>query len=258
MTAPSPWLKRIGGPPQAEGGTPELVCFPHSGGAASWYRPLAAELGDDILTFAVQYPGRQERHDEPAVTDLHELADRTAEALLNTDTGVPRIFFGHSMGAILAYEVAQRLGERGPAALLASGRPAPDRVRLTTSYLLDDAALVEQISWLGGTTEELLGNPEMRSLLLPVIRSDYQASETYRPRPDSVPLGCPLIALGGDEDPVAPLEDVQGWSRHTTGPFRLELLPGGHFYLLDHWAAVAGLVRAGVRPLAAAPGNLPK
>ncbi|MFJ1652175.1 thioesterase II family protein [Streptomyces sp. NPDC088337] len=257
MTVPSPWLKRIGGPAQAEGGTPELVCFPHSGGAASWYRPLAAELGDDILTVAVQYPGRQERHDEPAITDLHELANRTAEALGNADAGVPRIFFGHSMGAILAYEVAQRLGERGPAALLASGRPAPDRVRLTTSYLLDDAALAEQISWLGGTTKELLDDPEMRSLLLPVIRSDYRASETYRPRPGCGPLGCSLIALGGDGDPVAPLDDVRAWSRHTTGPFRLELLPGGHFYLLDHWAAIAGLVRTCVRPLTSVPGIMP-
>jgi surfactin synthase thioesterase subunit len=161
------------------------------------------------------------------------------------------------MGAVLAYEVAQRLGEQGPVSLLASGRPAPGRIRLTTSYLLDDAALAEQIAWLGGTAKELLDDPEMRALLLPMIRSDYRASETYRPRPGRGPLECSLIALGGDADPVAPLDGLQAWSRHTTGPFRLELLPGGHFYLQDHWAAIADVVRACARPVTPALGILP-
>ncbi|MEU6809445.1 alpha/beta fold hydrolase [Streptomyces sp. NPDC046831] len=245
MPAPSLWLKALAKHPAEGEGAPELVCFPHSGGSAGWYRPLAAELAPDVRVLAVQYPGRQERHDEPAVTDLHELADRVAQVLAAVPAAAPRIFFGHSMGAILAYEVALRLGEQGPATLIASGRPAPSRVRLTTSYLLDDEALAGQISWLGGTAAELLANAEMRALLLPLIRSDYQASETYRPRPGG-PLSCPLIALGGDADPVAPLDDVRSWSRHTTGPFRLETLPGGHFYLQDQWPAVADLVRAAV------------
>ncbi|WP_405710476.1 alpha/beta fold hydrolase [Streptomyces xanthophaeus] len=247
MPRPDPWLKYLNpagpsGAPHAPH-APQLVCFPHSGGAASVYRPLGLELAGDAEVVAVQYPGRQDRHDEPVVTDLHELADRAATALRAAPTEVPRIFFGHSMGAILAYEVAQRLGPEGPVALIASGRPAPSRVRLTTSYLLDDEALAHQVVWLGGTAAELLEHPEMRSLLLPLIRGDYRASETYRPRGDA-PLSCALVALGGDVDPVAPLDDLRAWAGHTTGPFRLETLSGDHFYLQHNWPEVAALVRS--------------
>jgi surfactin synthase thioesterase subunit len=243
MPDPSRWFKRLGPPGQERAGTPQVVCFPHSGGSASVYRPLGLELAGGLQVVAVQYPGRQDRHDEPVITDLHELADRIADALRQAAGEAPSVFFGHSMGAILAYEVAQRLGDEGPCSLVASGRPAPSRVRLTTSYQLDDTALAEQVSWLGGTATELLEHPEMRSLLLPMIRGDYRASETYRPRGDE-PLNCPLLALGGDADPVASLDDIRAWSDHTTGPFRLETLSGGHFYLQDHWPAVADLIRS--------------
>ncbi|WP_411106752.1 thioesterase II family protein [Streptomyces sp. cmx-4-9] len=245
LNPPAPPARAPGHAPHAEPGTrvPQLVCFPHSGGAASVYRPLAAAMAGDARVVAVQYPGRQDRHGEALVTDLHELADGVAGALRAAPADVPRIFFGHSMGAILAYEVAQRLGGEGPVALIASGRPAPSRVRLTTSYLLDDEALARQVAWLGGTAGGLLDHPEMRALLLPLIRGDYRASETYRPRGDA-PLDCALVALGGDVDPVAPLEDLRAWSEHTTGPFRLEVLSGDHFYLQDNWPEIADLVRS--------------
>jgi pyochelin biosynthesis protein PchC len=231
------WVKQL----TAAGGSAQVVCFPHSGGAASSYRPLAAELDGHLAVVAVQYPGRQDRGSEPVVTDLHELADRTAAALPPAD--VPRVFFGHSMGAILAYEVAQRLGGRGPAAFVASARPAPSRVRPTTAYRLDDVAFVAELVRLGGTEAAVLEHPELRALLLPTIRGDYRASETYRRRDDR-PLSCPLLALAGADDPVAPVGDVLAWSEHTVGSFRMETFPGGHFYLRDHWAAVARLVRA--------------
>lgn len=240
---PSPWLKHLDQPGAVADHTLQVVCFPHSGGAASVYRSLAVELAGHVQVVAVQYPGRQDRHDEPVITDLHELADRIAEVLRRTPAPVPRVLFGHSMGAILAYEVAQRLGDEGPVALIASARPAPSRVRLTTSYLLNDAALVDQVVMLGGTAAEVLEDPDMRSLLLPIIRGDYQASETYRRRGDA-PLSCPLIALAGDADPAASIDDIRAWRAHTTGPFRLETFSGGHFYLLDHWPAIADLIRA--------------
>ena len=242
MPDASRWFRRVGSAAQETADTPRVVCFPHSGGSASAYGPLGAEL-TGVEVVAVQYPGRQDRHDEPVITDLHVLADRIADALRQTAADTPSVFFGHSMGAILAYEVAQRLGDEGPLALIASGRPAPSRVRPTTSYLLDDTALAEQVARLGGTATELLDHPEMRSLLLPLIRGDYQASETYRPHSDG-PLNCPLIALGGDADPVASLDDIRAWSAHTTGTFRLETLSGGHFYLQDHWPTVADLIRS--------------
>ena len=125
----SDWLKYLGRSPVVENLTRQLVCFPHSGGSANVYRPLRLELPDDIQVVSVQYPGRQDRFTEPCVTDLHELADRVTEVLRATPAGVPRAFFGHSMGSAVAYEVAQRLGADGPDVLFASARPAPSRAR---------------------------------------------------------------------------------------------------------------------------------
>ena len=235
---PSAWLKYLD--PRAPDDAREVVCFPHSGGAAGGFRPLAVELAGDLQVVGVQYPGRQDRLDEPVLTDLHELADRIAAELRPAPE--PRVFFGHSMGAILAYEVAQRLGPDGPATLIVSGRPAPSVVEVTTSYLLDDEKLAEQVVWLGGTAAEVFRDPDMRALLLPMIRGDYEASETYRPH-GNAPLNCALIAVGGTRDPVTSLADVAAWSAHTTGPFRLETFPGDHFFLQHHWPAIATLVR---------------
>jgi surfactin synthase thioesterase subunit len=234
----SPWLKDLG-PPAAV----EVTCFPHSGGAASAFRPLAGELAGDARVVAVQYPGRQERHLEPVITDLHELADHVADVLRQASAAGPRIFFGHSMGAIVAYETAQRLGPGSPHALLVSARPSPSRVPVTTRYLLPDDELAAHVDRLGGTAAGLLADSGMRELLLPAIRGDYQASETYRQR-DDPPLGCQLIALAGDADPTASVADVSAWREHTTGPSRVVVLPGGHFYLYDHWRAVAQLIRS--------------
>jgi surfactin synthase thioesterase subunit len=251
--ASSPWLKELSQPAAAE-----VICFPHSGGAASTFRPLAAELAGDARVVAVQYPGRQERHAEPVITDLHELADQVTQALWQVPVTGPRIFLGHSMGAILAYETAQRLGPEGPHALFVSARPSPSRVPLTTRYLLPDDELVAHVALLGGTAARVLADSEMRELLLPVIRGDYQASETYRHR-DAPPLSCQLIALAGDADPAASVADVSAWREHTTGPSRMVVLPGGHFYLYDHWRTVAQLIRSASegessRPRCARPG----
>ncbi|WP_212735632.1 thioesterase II family protein, partial [Herbidospora galbida] len=122
------WLRRYHASPSA---TAELVCFPHAGGAAAYWYPLSALLAPGVETLAVQYPGRQDRHREPPVTDLHALADRLAE-VLGEPAARPRVFLGHSMGASLAYEVAARLeGREGaaPVRLILSGRRAPSRWR---------------------------------------------------------------------------------------------------------------------------------
>ncbi|MDV6263920.1 GNAT family N-acetyltransferase [Rhodococcoides yunnanense] len=240
MNITAPWLRQL--KPFGRHLT-EVVCFPHSGGAASAFRALAAELDGDMGVVGVQYPGRQDRYEEPPITDLHELADQIAGHL----SGPPRhrIFFGHSMGAILAYEVAQRLGPMGPTALIASARPAPSVVEATTSYLLDDGKLIEQVVRLGGTAAAVFENDDMRGMLLAVIRGDYQASETYRPR-GGPPLNCPIVAMGGIDDPTTSVDELRAWSAHTTGGFRLELMQGGHFYLQDSWPAIARLLRSAV------------
>lgn len=239
----SRWFKSLTPPGLEQSARARLICFPHSGGTAYSFRPLGALLGGDVRTIGVQYPGRQDRYDEPVMANLHELADEVCSELSSTSHDIPFIFFGHSMGAILAYEVACRLPDHNIVELIASGRPAPSRVRMTTVYRLSDADLADHVMSLGGTAVGLLSNAEMRALLLPVIRGDYQASETYRPRAGDT-VKCPLIALSGDADPTTTPSDIRAWSDHTRSRFCLESFPGGHFFLFDHWPKLAELIRS--------------
>jgi surfactin synthase thioesterase subunit len=226
---------------------PELVCFPHAGGSAAYWHRLSAVLTPQIEVSAVQYPGRHDRHREPAATDLHALADRIAEALGRAER--PRALLGHSMGASLAYEVAVRLAARGhgrPAALIVSGRRAPSCSATDEDRLSDDAALVAKVRSLGGTGAEVLGDPDMLELMLPVLRGDYRALARYTPS-RGTELRCPVLALAGDRDGEASVDEVDAWRRHTTGAFQLRVFEGGHFFLTAHMDAVAELVRGALR-----------
>lgn len=239
MMDSTPWLKNF--TPDADREAALLLCFPHSGGAASVFRPLAEVIAGRLCVVGVQYPGRQERFQEAVVTDLHDLASQIAAVLRKSLLPQPVIFLGHSMGALVAYEVAQRLHNGVPAALVVSGCPAPSSTPSRSNHKLEDSALIERLIALGGTEAAVLSHPSMRALLLPMIRGDYQASETYRPT-DAAPLTCPLIALAGDGDPAVDAADMRAWERHTTGPSHMEILTGDHFFVFGHWAYIADII----------------
>lgn len=227
----SAWFRRFhpGGAPRAR-----LVCLPHAGGSASFFFPVSRALAPDVEVLAVQYPGRQDRRSEPFVPTITGLADRIA-ALLAEQDGVPLALFGHSMGAMVAYEVTRRLEDAGtpPVALFVSGRRAPDRYRDDRVHTRSDEGVLAEVRRLSGTDADLLGDEEVVRMILPVLRNDYRAVETYRHTPGAR-LGTPVVAFTGTEDPVAPLPDVEAWAEHTTGGFDLVPLPGGHFFLTRH------------------------
>jgi pyochelin biosynthetic protein PchC len=209
-----------------------LFCFPHAGGSASYYFPFSQALGPDIETWAVQYPGRQDRRHEPLIDNIPELADRVYEAL-GDEGDRPFAFFGHSMGAVVAFEVARRLEQRArtaPVRLFVSGRRAPSRRRRGEVHLRDDSGLIAELRRVGGTDHRFLGDTELLAAILPVTRNDYRAIETYEWAPGS-PLGCPVTALVGDSDPQTTADEASAWAEHSTGGFDLRILPGGHFYL---------------------------
>ncbi|MGC5364362.1 thioesterase II family protein [Streptomyces sp. DT24] len=239
-----PWIRRFHPAPEAAG---RLVCFPHAGGSATYYFPVSRSLSPETDVLAVQYPGRQDRRHEPCVEDIEALAD-LAVGQLAPWTDVPVTLFGHSMGAMVAYEVARRLEAGGTpvTGLVVSGRRAPSRVRRETVHLADDDRLVEDITRLSGTDSAVLGDPEILRMILPAVRSDYKAVETYRHRPGP-PLACPVVALIGDNDPQVTVAEAESWEDHTTGAFRLQLFPGGHFFLNTHTAAVLDIVRCSLR-----------
>ncbi|MEV8533614.1 alpha/beta fold hydrolase [Streptomyces sp. NPDC051211] len=241
MTAGGRWIRRFHG----SGASPaRLLCFPHAGGAAGFYFPLSQALDPDVEVLAVQYPGRQDRHREPGIDEVHALADAIVTALLPLLDDRPLALFGHSMGAVVGYEVARRLEHEAgaPAALLfASGRRAPSRHREEWAHLLDDEGLAGELRLLGGTDGELLGDPDLLRMVLPAVRVDYKAIETYRHRPGPE-LGCPVAVLVGAADDRVTLDEAADWCRHTTGGHTLDVFPGGHFYLTGIMQEIAALV----------------
>ncbi|MDT0463797.1 thioesterase II family protein [Streptomyces gibsoniae] len=235
----SPWIRRFHPAPAAG---KRLVLLPHAGGSASFFFPVSRALAPTVDVLAVQYPGRQDRRGEACVDDMDTLADLvTAELLPWTDR--PLALFGHSLGAVLGYEVARRLEERGtaPLKLYVSARRAPADQRGEAVHLLDDDALVKTMAVLAGTELEV-PDEELLRVMLPSLRSDYKAVETYRHRPGP-PLGTPVVALTGDRDPKVTPEEAGEWSRYTTGAFDLRVFDGGHFYLVRHLDGVADVLR---------------
>lgn len=252
-TGQSRWLRCFHPAPQAAA---RLVCFPHAGGAAGSYFSMSAALAPDVEVLGVQYPGRQDRRDEPCAEDLGELADRVEAALAarlaaddrqSEGEPVPTAFFGHSMGALLAFEVAlrrERRGAPGPAVLFASGRRAPGSAREEIGRVQrgGDEALIADMRLLGGTDPQVFEIPELLELTLPVVRGDYLAVERYRCEPGAE-ITAPVTVLVGDEDPRAPVEEARDWRHHTSGDFALRTFPGGHFYLHKQQAEVVGVLR---------------
>lgn len=235
------WIRRFH---PADADSVPLVCLPHAGGSASFYFPVSRALAPAIEVLAVQYPGRQDRRHEPNIDSVPVLADRIVEALGQAGDR-PLALFGHSMGAVLAYEIALRLPGAGlpaPSRLFVSGRRAPSRHRDDRVHQMSDGELVAEVQKLNGTEAAALEDPDILEMILPAIRSDHRAIETHRHEPGRM-LDCPITVLTGDRDPLVTVEEARAWSQHTTGPTELRVLPGGHFYLLEHSATVLRLIR---------------
>ncbi|MBU6532888.1 thioesterase II family protein [Streptomyces sp. NPDC057245] len=255
MTPPgpssSPWFRTYHPRPGARA---TLVCLPYAGGSASAFFSLSERLPADVQVLATQYPGRQDRMREPCLETVPELARGAFEELGALVAGRPFALFGHSMGGAVAFELARLLEREGPAApraLFVSGRRAPSITADRGVRFLDDAGLVDELRELEGTDSRILDEPELLRLVLPAVRADYGAAETYRTGADAV-VGTPVVALTGDRDPRARTDEVAAWRRHTTGAFDLKVFTGGHFFLTDHEPEIATLVtdtlRSGVRP----------
>ncbi|MFC4535657.1 thioesterase II family protein [Sphaerisporangium dianthi] len=242
---PALWIHRYHPSPAA---SRRLVCFPHVGGSASAYFWLSKSLAPAYEVLAIQYPGRQERRREPVALSLHALVDQVFEALRG-QVAPPFAFFGHSMGALVAFEVARRsaaAGEPGPSLLVVSGRRAPSTGPEKRFDVDDENMLVAELRRMGGTAEQFIRDEEVRAMILPVARADYRALHAYVPQPDSV-VDTPILALVGDNDPVTTLEEAKAWSAHSTSTCELRVFPGGHFYLESAKADVSDTLRTALR-----------
>lgn len=234
------WVRRFSPAPDAP---VRLLCLPHAGGSASFFFPVARSLAPEVEVLAVQYPGRQDRRHERVVDSIPELAEHVLGVLRHLDDR-PLAVFGHSMGAVLGYELALRMRDAGlppPEHLFASGRRAPSRYRGEGVHQLSDTALVAKLRSMSGTDPAVLADPEVLRMILPAVRGDYRAVETYRHSPGRT-LDCPVTVLTGDSDPHVSAEEASAWAEHTTGPTDLHVLPGGHFFLVDRSADVLAIL----------------
>ncbi|WP_040821879.1 thioesterase II family protein [Nocardia jiangxiensis] len=235
------WLRELRAVPDPR---TVLVCFPPGGGSASAYRALAQQIRPDTAVYAVQYPGRQDRLAETLLTDLRELADRITPEL---SVGAPRLaLFGHSMGSTVAFETARRLENAGQKVirLFVSGRIAPHAPYVGAIHQAPDAEVIAELERLANDPASvaiLRSEPSLAELVLPAVRADYQAVETYRFEPGPE-LRCDVSVLLGDADPTVTPEQAGEWQRHTTGTFELSTFPGRHFYLDEKVAEIADFV----------------
>lgn len=244
----SAWVRRFH---PAGSGVMRLVCFPHIGGSASFYRAISAALTPSVEVLAIQYPGRQDRYDENPATNIHDLADGAFEAL-RPALGAEVALFGHSMGSLVAFEIVRRMEQMlgmGPAVLVASGMWAPSRRRegeLETKKIDDMDGIVADLKRLKGTDPGLFDDEELMHRIASAIRSDYAATASYRCAPE-VRVTCPVTVFVGDRDPHVSMEAAQAWSGHTAGGFDLRVFAGGHFYLANLQTAVARELSAVLR-----------
>jgi pyochelin biosynthetic protein PchC len=241
---PGAWLRPLNDAPFQ---VLRLVCFPHSGGSAASYASWTTAVGPRVHLLAVQYPGRDDRFGEPPAAGVRERATSVAVELAQHEF-LPTALFGHSLGALVAYETALALrdGGREPQCLAVSSSAPPRHAAGGRVRLADDAELWATVRGLGGIEPELVEDDELADLLLPCLRADIAANETYRPRPDAMPLSCPVRCYYGADDPLVDESRLGEWAAVSTGDFALRIRPGGHFHIFHETENLVADIMAGV------------
>lgn len=231
-----PWILRL--VPPVPSARIRLFCISHAGGGASAYSGWLRRFDPEVSVYAVQLPGRENRLKETPYSDLASLIAAAEAALGPYLEDLPFAFFGHSMGALVAFELCRRLRDVGmppPVRLFVSGFSAPhlnkDEPRFDD---LSDRELLREITdHYGGVPVALLADEEAIGLFAPALRADFKILSDYRYLP-SYPLPCAISALGGDDDPHAPAAELEAWRTLTDRTFTLRLYPGSHFYLVPN------------------------
>lgn len=219
-----------------------LVCFPHAGAGPAVFLKWADLLDPDVELKAVCLPGRERRIRDPRFDRMEPLVDdimRVAGEWLRP----PYALFGHSMGALIAYAVAQRLeaAGRGPERVFVSGCVAPPIQRTPPIHQLPEGAFLDAVARYGGLPAEVLKYQELVDLVLPVLRDDFAVVETYRP--EAAPIRAPITALVGDADDTVAPDGLRDWRDLTTAALEIERLPGGHLYLTGQEHRLTELIK---------------
>jgi medium-chain acyl-[acyl-carrier-protein] hydrolase len=210
---------------------------------AQWF----TELPGYLEGYIAHYPGRGSRYREPAIRNLPDLVEGLCQAIKPL-LDRPFAFFGHSLGALVAFELARQskgghLPQPGILFVSACGAPhLPDPH--APIHALPEADFLKSLRALNGIPAEVVNHPELMDLLLPTLRADFEALEAYRYISNEPALNCPIVALGGLEDPRVSRERLEGWAQQSNAFFRLQYFPGDHFFIHTTREAVLATLTA--------------
>ncbi|MEM1171979.1 MAG: alpha/beta fold hydrolase [Cyanobacteria bacterium P01_H01_bin.35] len=226
---PSPWIKIFQPISQP---TLRLFCFHPSAAGASFFRIWGKYLPSNIEVCAIQLPGRETRIKEPLITGWNDLVPNLTQALSPLIEEYPFVFFGHSLGALISFEVVRKLRREKlplPKYMFVSGRRAPQIPIDNLLHQAPDQELISALREYEGTPEAVLQNQELMELFLPILRADFTLNEKYMYFPEA-PLECPIVAFRGTNDVTVSLQNLSQWEQHTITNFALHEFPGGHMF----------------------------
>jgi surfactin synthase thioesterase subunit len=248
------WFRSVGDVPAD---VPRVYCFAHAGGSPDMFLAWQPALGRSARIVTVTMPGRGHRFAEPRPGTVDEFADGAARAIASDGAG-SYVLFGHSLGALVAFEVARRLRDApGLRHLVASGSSAPvlmPSARVVRAAALQGRAFAEAVGAFGGLPPEIVAAEELHDLLLPGVQADFRLVAGYRYRPGApLPVGVTLLN-GEDDDHVTP-DRLAAWADESAVPVQQHWAPGGHFYLRDRPEAVVDILRQVTRTGESSPAG---
>jgi surfactin synthase thioesterase subunit len=237
--------------------TTRLLCLPYAGGSPAVFASWPAALGPETLVQSVVLPGRETLLAVPPVRSVERYVEELERHLARADDDLPLVVLGHSLGALVGYELTWRRWRNGgvlPVHLVLSGHGTPWASRRRPPITgLSEPEFVAALAELGGIPDAVLADHELMSLVLPALRADVRMSEEYLP-PVRAAMPVPILALTGDADPDVTPDDAGGWAAATCAGFDLKVLPGGHFFIREAATEVLQAVRKALSAGAPAEG----
>jgi len=234
------WIRKFSELDTAKG---RIIILPHAGGSASFFYELCADLSSSIECIAIQYPGRQDRFGEDLIKSIEEYADIITEVIVGLDDK-PTILFGHSMGALIGYNMLVRHESDLSFVnlfLASAHNPPQNNPQFVNDSLGNDNNIIAYLKEMGGLDDALLLNQDIMKVILPAVKNDLQAVSKFFDK-RSTKIQAPIIAVIGINDKSTNIESTSGWSDLTSKYFKIVQLPGGHFYLSDEHKKLAKII----------------